>query len=194
MNEASNLGMVRGVFVGFFFFLNFQWTKWKTTFDNKSSFLRVSLIPFLWVQGCNAILLAKKQQRKKKQHRRPTRNKKWNKQTRMVFSKKFFFFFSSCTSALSLPEPLYKGQWEASLQQAPQNTAGRDVAGQCWGTELALQGMRPTQELWPTGQPCEKGLRTPTWGRTMPAPSPTRARGTTRSLHTLKRPSITSSL
>lgn len=88
MNEASNLGMVRGFFV---VFLNFQWTKWKTTFDNKSSFLRVSLIPFLWVQECNAILLAKKQQQKKK-HRRPTRNKKWNKQMHMVFSKKFFFF------------------------------------------------------------------------------------------------------
>lgn len=189
MNEASNLGMVRGFFV---VFLNFQWTKWKTTFDNKSSFLRVSLIPFLWVQECNAILLAKKQQQKKKSIEDPHGTR--NETNRCTWYFQRSFFFSSCTSALSLPEPLYKGQWEASLQQAPQNRAGRDVAGHCWGTQLAPQGMRLTQELWPTGQPWEEWLRTQTWGRTMPAPSPTRARGTTRSLHALKRPSITSPL
>lgn len=151
---------LEGFLLLFFFFLNFQWTKWKTTFDNKSSFLRVSLIPFLWVQGCNAILLAKKQQRKKNNIEDPhgTRNET-NRHT--WYFQKSCFFFSSCTSALSLPEPLYKGQWEASLQQAPQNTAGRDVAGQCWGTELAPQGMRPTQELWPTGQPWEKRAENP---------------------------------
>lgn len=138
MNEASNLGMVRGVFVVVFFFLNFQWTKWKTTFDNKSSFLRVSLIPFLWVQGCNAILLAKKQQRKKKQHRRPTRNKKWNKQTRMVFSKKFFFFFfllhiSSLTTWASL-QGAVRGQPSASPPKHSREGCGRAVLGDRTGT------------------------------------------------------------